>query len=72
MTESEQGLRSLGAVFKYRMEHRTWQQERDAEAPKEGDLAPDFTLRDSTGSQAVTLSEFRGRRPVVLVFGSFT
>ena len=72
MAEREKGLRSLRAVFKYRREQGAWQHERDKEAPKEGDLAPDFTLRDSAGSQAVTLSEFRGRRPVVLVFGSFT
>ena len=39
---------------------------------KEGETAPDFTLGtyDRTGS--VTLSSFRGRRPVVLVFGSYT
>ena len=32
--------------------------------------APDFTLPDAAG-KPVTLSSFRGRRPVVLVFGSF-
>jgi hypothetical protein len=31
---------------------------------------PDFTLPDTSG-KAVTLSSFRGKRPVVLVFGSF-
>ena len=38
----------------------------------EGEPAPDFTLatHDRTGS--VTLSSFRGQRPVVLVFGSYT
>jgi len=37
-----------------------------------GDQAPDFTLPrlDHTGS--VRLSELRGKRPVVLVFGSYT
>lgn len=37
-----------------------------------GDPAPDFTLplHDRTGS--VTLSSFRGKQPVVLVFGSYT
>lgn len=35
--------------------------------PQVGDLAPDFSLR-GPGGQPVTLSEFRGRRPVVLVF----
>lgn len=37
-----------------------------------GDEAPDFTLADPTGKNEVTLSIFRGRRPVVLVFTSFT
>lgn len=38
----------------------------------EGDAAPDFTLRTLDGSGSVTLSSFRGQRPVVLVFGSYT
>ncbi len=37
-----------------------------------GDEAPDFTLPDPAGKRAVTLSSFRGKRPVVLVFTSFT
>jgi cytochrome oxidase Cu insertion factor (SCO1/SenC/PrrC family) len=32
-----------------------------------GDTAPDFTLEDQRGRK-VTLSEARGKRPVVLVF----
>jgi peroxiredoxin len=36
-----------------------------------GDAAPDFTLKDVAGRQAVTLSALRGR-PVVLIFGSCT
>jgi peroxiredoxin len=48
------------------------QEEQDKKAPKLGDWAPDFTLRDSTGEKKVTLSDFRDQRPVVLVFGSFT
>jgi hypothetical protein len=39
---------------------------------KVGDLAPDFTLADPQGKAQVKLSSFRGRQPVVLVFGSFT
>ena len=35
-----------------------------------GEEAPDFTLPDASG-RPVTLSSFRGKRPVVLVFGSF-
>jgi len=37
-----------------------------------GDLAPDFTLPRTDHSADVTLSSFRGRQPVVLVFGSYT
>lgn len=38
----------------------------------EGDLAPDFTLPTVDHTAKVTLSSHRGRRPVVLVFGSYT
>ncbi len=38
----------------------------------EGDPAPDFTLERADGGPPVTLSSFRGRRPVALVFGSYT
>jgi hypothetical protein len=37
-----------------------------------GDPAPDFTLPTRDRTQQVTLSSFRGDRPVVLVFGSYT
>ena len=38
-----------------------------------GDLAPDFSLRTARDrSQRVTLASYRGQRPVVLVFGSYT
>jgi hypothetical protein len=40
--------------------------------PNVGDTAPDFTLSTQDGKTTVTLSEHRGKRPVVLVFGSFT
>jgi hypothetical protein len=44
----------------------------DAQAPKAGDLAPDFTLFDISGTEPITLSDFRGKKPVALVFGSYT
>ena len=37
-----------------------------------GDVAPDFELPTLDGSARVRLSSFRGKRPVVLVFGSYT
>ncbi len=39
--------------------------------PLVGDLAPDFVLHDLNGKEA-RLSEWRGRRPVVIEFGSYT
>jgi len=35
-------------------------------------MAPDFELSDVSGENAVSLSDFRGQKPVALVFGSFT
>ena len=37
-----------------------------------GDAAPDFRLPLLDGSGSVELSSFRGNRPVVLIFGSYT
>jgi len=37
-----------------------------------GDMAPDFTLPTLDRKANVHLAEFRGSRPVVLVFGSYT
>jgi len=37
-----------------------------------GDLAPDFSLKTPDGSAEVRLSGFRGKKPVVLIFGSYT
>lgn len=51
---------------------RAWQKKFDARAPKVGDLAPDFQLSDINGENPVRLSDFKGRKPVALMFGSFT
>jgi Ca2+-binding EF-hand superfamily protein len=40
--------------------------------PKLGEPAPDFTLQTHNRLGVVKLSEHRGKRPVVLIFGSFT
>jgi hypothetical protein len=39
---------------------------------QEGGPAPDFALASHDRSRRVTLSSYRGDRPVVLVFGSYT
>jgi hypothetical protein len=37
-----------------------------------GEIAPDFRLRTIDRATEVTLSQHRGHRPVVLIFGSYT
>ena len=39
---------------------------------KVGQMAPDFALKTKEQDKTVTLSSFRGKKPVVLVFGSYT
>lgn len=39
---------------------------------KAGDAAPDFSLEAYDRKSRVQLSAFRGKKPVVLVFGSYT
>jgi peroxiredoxin len=59
-------------IFKFRTEKMKSQTALDKQAPKVSDLAPDFTLFDISGTESVTLSDFRGKKPVALVFGSYT
>lgn len=35
-------------------------------------MAPDFALKTLDGTETIRLSDFRGKKPVVLIFGSFT
>ena len=58
--------------IRYRKEHKAWQKRFDALAPKAGDVAPDFELRDVNGENSVRLSDFQGQKPVALIFGSYT
>lgn len=39
---------------------------------KVGELAPDFTLITQDGKSKMSLSDSRGKKPVVLIFGSYT
>ncbi len=46
--------------------------ERETLAPAVGADAPDFKLPRLARSEQVQLSSFRGRKPVALIFGSYT
>lgn len=48
-----------------------WMQARSG-GLRAGDTAPDFTLPTLDKSAQVELASFRGKKPVVLVFGSYT
>ena len=57
------------------MDHNTaraWLERYDPLAPKAGDAAPDFELHDVNADNPVRVSDFTGKKPVALVFGSFT
>jgi hypothetical protein len=58
--------------MEWRNEEVAWQNSLDPKSPKVGDLAPDFELQDPEGNVRIRLSDFRGKRPVALVFGSYT
>ena len=59
-------------AMQFRKQAQAQQAQLDALAPKVGDVAPDFELRDINGENPVRLSDFQGKRPVALIFGSFT
>jgi hypothetical protein len=48
-----------------------WDHARAGRLPP-GDLAPDFSLEDTAHQTRFQLSSLRGKKPVVLVFGSYT
>ena len=67
----------VSAVQAQRPQRESEQQrgnERTPDKLSEGDPAPDFTLRlmDGAENETVTLSDYRGKRPVALIFGSYT
>lgn len=43
-----------------------------APGPKVNEFAPDFVLPRSTGSGTTALHDYRGKSPIVLLFGSYT
>ena len=62
----------MAKTFKSSKDAQAWHETYGPLAPQAGDPAPDFGLRDPAGDNPVRLSDFRGRKPVALVFGSFT
>jgi hypothetical protein len=56
------------SIFPFR---RMWLSAREGRL-KVGDAAPDFSLETYDRKSRVQLSTFRGKKPVVLVFGSYT
>ena len=66
------GAELLLTIRHWRFHEIAWQRANHAKPPKVGDLAPDFELREPSGRTVVRLSDFRGNRPVALVFGSCT
>ncbi len=45
---------------------------RDDDAPKVGDVAPVFTIKSLDGKSETDLASFKGKKPVLLLFGSYT
>ena len=62
----------MAKFFHYRKISKIWQEKYDALAPKPGDVAPGFSLSDINGENPLDLSDMIGRKPVALIFGSFT
>ena len=55
-----------------RQQATAWQKRHNKLAPQVGDPAPDFMLSDIRGENTIRLSDFQGKKPVALIFGSFT
>ena len=60
------------AAYYEMTEVQGWQKTNNPNVPQVGELPPDFELTDVHGQQTLRLSDFRGKKPVVLLFGSFT
>lgn len=60
------------ATIKGRKAAGIWQKKYNSQAPKVGDIAPDFELTDSKGEDRIRLSDYRDKQPVALIFGSYT
>lgn len=62
-----------GGRAKAETDKSTARRSRDDGAPKVGDVAPRFSLKMlDDDSKKVELASYRGKKPVVLFFGSYT
>ena len=55
-----------------RPQERSARGDRWPDKVKPGDQAVDFTLKTLDGKQSYKLSDFQGKQPVALIFGSYT
>lgn len=69
-------LKSMQQIFadinEYRPKEQEWQDRYDVNAPKVGDIAPDFSLLTVTDKNEFSLSDFIGEKPTVLFLGANT
>jgi hypothetical protein len=72
MTTLAQKIDEFQTIIHYRKIGTAWQRKHEPGVPKIGQLATDFTLTDTSGEHAITVSDFIGKQPVALIFGSFT
>lgn len=63
---------SVGVALPIAAQPRRFAPPEQPQALRLGDEAPNFKLRTQDGQREVELSSFKGKKPVVLVFGSFT
>lgn len=68
----DQTLRERSQKRMARLEHLIHSGRLLTDGPEPGDIAPDFVLRSPDGLSQVQLSSFRDKKPVVLIFGSYT
>jgi hypothetical protein len=56
----------------YRSTEVAWAKKHNPNTPKVGEPAVDFELFDPSGEKRFRLSDFEGKKPVVMIFGSYT
>ena len=62
----------ISTTIKHMRQERAWQNKHNQRAPKKGAAAPDFELLAADGVTSFRLSDYRSKKPVALVFGSFS